>query len=363
MKLSIHSQEDSVWGAFGLMDSVASRLGYMAGLDLPGPAARKIHALGIRFVARRYSSYDFNPDHAKHQISMGITPQAAAREFLEDCIQKGTELGWWQYAWGIMTPPAMATPGNDAHIMSWVIDWQTAFVEYAGQYGKEAIVCNVPTGNDGFHIPNATYYGCQEYGWPNILSQQGDHALRYRSWFPREVLSRNPNAKLFILECGVTGVLSPSEVQAAPDAPHGKDVGYKGGYGIPGISADEYWHDSLLRYNWELEKDPYVLSAMIFGDGMNADWATHDIAGTETEEYLKQSYLSNGGPNMGRELIQEYPDLWEAWLDSGGIDNFEAFLVAIGQRQVSPAKHRELVKNRLESAVKENVIFLDSLPL
>ena len=105
----------------------------------------------------------------------------------------------------------------------------------------------------------------------------------YRNWFPA-IRARNPNARLWILEVGATALLQSEHHAVKPaDWPdnqpwHGDDVGFRGGYGIPGFPG-EVLAERLQQYVQDCAADGYVAGAFYFmcGDDDDVpDWWTHE---------------------------------------------------------------------------------------
>lgn len=254
MKLSAQSQNNAIWGAFSILDRVASRIQFFKAIDPPGPAARKVRDLGIKLIVRHYGDWDND---------WGAFEPAA---FVESCKAQD----WWPYAWAVESPnePHPGDPGK-----------MTELVFLLLAEGRECIVGNWGTGWSGFFVPGAKLYGVHEYGAVDLLDQSPYQALRYRSWFP-DVLSQEPEATLFITECGVT--------QAATGGP---DIGYKS----HGQTGSHYWYNSLLPYSIELDQDEYVEKAFIFlaGAADKEKWDSFDILGTEIENLLVNAIMAD----------------------------------------------------------------------
>jgi len=201
------------------------------------------------------------------------------------------------------------------------------------QDGKECIVNNLGTGNSGHFVPDATYYGAHDYGWPYPLSQRPWHGLRYRDWFPQSVKARNPEARLFITEFGCTQLVID---------PESADLGYHSG----GISPQEYWQKGISPYLFELETDPYVEAAFYFQMGGFDDWWTHEGLGY-LDVYFHALYLAERKePSMS--YRDQYPDLYRSWEQAGGVENnFKAFVA--GQKA---ARGEELTDGETEAVIE-----------
>ncbi len=354
MRLSTHSQD--LGAALPFIRSIAPK--YVVAID-PDPASAQA-VFPALLIVRHAWRYDFGDGKVRDDMNAGITASQAALEFYHSCQQQG----WWPTCWAILTPPAMAFPTSDPDLLYWAITFQADLVVLFRGAGKETVVCGVPTGHDGFLVPGASWYHSQEYGWGNVLAQDPWHSGRHTMWFPA-ILAVQPTARLFISECGVTALLASPPLQADCSAPHGSDVGFLGGYGIPAVDAIAYW-ESLKEYESELPS--YVEGAFVFQVGGFADWATHEVLGSEIETlWLAHEPIPpeppTGGEPMGPEIVTEYPAQFDAWIAAGGWKNFASFMVATGQVTATDAERRDLVLDRLESATKENGEFLRSLNL
>lgn len=334
MKLSGHSQNAASYQALSLIERIGTELGYFKMIDPPLavrvnnqiiPVLDTVANIGLPLIVRHYGVWDADWD--------AFDPAS----FVQDCKHQD----WWNYAWAIESPNE-PHPGDALKLSSLVL--------MLANEGKECIVGNWGTGWDGFHVDGATYYGCHEYGWPNLLDQAPYQALRYRSWFPK-VLEHNPDAKLFITEMGVT--------QAVVGGP---DIGWRS----DGRTARAYWDNSLLPYSLELEKDPYVLKAFIYQFGGNPDWETFECTGTEIEDLLVDNVIAT--PFSTEVMMGKSDELlthprFNDWWKEGGYKHFSRHLGAIGQVDLTPAEKRDVVLDGITSIAAESAILLDSLPL
>lgn len=166
-------------------------------------------------------------------------------------------------------------------------EFQVAFAERirAAGLGIEPIAMNFATGNmlaEDFlnHFPGTlesyTYLGFHEYDWPQMWRlhweniQEKDEGgmwltLRYRR-IMREVRRHYPNKHICIItECGMT-----QGVQG------GHDVGPW--HESHPVSEAQYW-DSLMWYNKELMRDPYVMGACLFVVGAINPWGSFEHLG------------------------------------------------------------------------------------
>lgn len=258
-KLTGHSQGRNLTGAV----TIASQHQYWVCIDPPADSAAMLQSAGVRLVARRYSSrYDFGPGQYEGD------PHEAAAEFLSDCMAQS----WWEAAWAIMSPPAMGGFWNEDG-RAWCTSFMAALVRLCN---KPVFVCNVPSGQQGWEVPGAQYYACQEY-------QEGQ--LLYREWFPA-ILHKHPQAKLLVAECGYTNLERRPPQHPTGDAPHGEDIGWQGGYGV---DPEPYYMAWMDHYRANLEQDEYVVAAALYGVGMDEDWASFEHLGTDAEQLLKDT--------------------------------------------------------------------------
>lgn len=332
-KLGLHAQEGGAYELLAFLRRFQTPMEYVVLLDPPGDAARDISALGVKIIARHYTTYDFSPDTARAAFGW-LSAQAKAGEFVQECSVQP----WYEHVWALMTPPAMVNTSTP-DLFPWAIAfWQEAQRLFAGD-GKECLVGNWSNTHHGFLVLGAKYYGCQEYGgegWPLVTIP-----THYREWFP-QVLSQDPDAKLFVLECGVTALEAPQEVKDGYDhsndgpGKHGLDIGYRGGHGIPAVGSGEFLAP-LLAYAQELEADAYVLGGAAFGYGMNPDWESHDTAGdTVVEEGLILAMIDSG-PQDG--LIGGIPMPVPEYGFAGLFDGFDALVAEIGVARVGKPRH------------------------
>lgn len=331
-KLSIHTQKlDNCINWLKTFPNNAKPT-YIHTIDPSRWAVEECNTLDINVIVRHSYKYDFNSDLARDDWLSGKSAYQAASEFIYECQRSE----WYPGCWGIVTPPAMAVPGHQH--LEWAKEFMESCVVLARQDGKECIVANVPTGNNGFAVDGARYYGCQEYGSPDLLSQAPYHALRYREWY-----LAIPNAQgLFLLECGVTNA-----VAGGPDE----------GYLYHSQTPDYYWEHSLLAYHNELLKDNYVKCAFIFQRSGFKDaesdpnlgqrgWDAFEIENTIIDQKLVNLYAEGEEGNMG--YIEQYPDLYNAWVNAGGVENnFKTFV--IGQKA---ARGEHITDEEVEAVVE-----------
>ena len=189
-------------------------------------------------------------------------------------------------------------------------DFQVAFAQRlrAGGSGLEPIAMNFATGNmlsEDFlnYFPGTldsyTYLGFHEYDWPDMWrlhwqNIQEKHeggmflTLRYRR-IMRDVRGvYGDKHRVIMTECGMT-----QGVQGGPDV----------GPWDPShpIAEQRYW-DSLMWYNYELMRDPYVLGALLFVVGAVTPWHSFEHLGgminrlVDFQSSAKAPYLPMGAP-------------------------------------------------------------------
>ena len=156
-------------------------------------------------------------------------------------------------------------------------DFQVAFGGPIKAAGFEPIGMNFANGNllgrdflDYFSgtLETYTYLGFHEYDWPQMWRLHEENirekneggmwlTLRYRRTMT-EVRKVFPNKhKVIITECGMTQAVAGRD-----------DIGWRAD---PAVSEGDYWK-SLMWYNDELMKDPYVDSALLFVVGATGGW-------------------------------------------------------------------------------------------
>lgn len=257
--LTGHSQGESIHKVRSIIESANPE--YWVVIDPPEEV--KHYFVRTKWIVRHYYRYDFNPDNV-YQDAENLSPERAAQVFVTDYLASAQLTPW-----AVMAPPAMP-------YIPWTVLFQAECVRLFAHIGINFIASNQPTGNDGFFVPGALYYGCQEYGWPYIMSQAPWHALRYQEWFPARVLAQRPDARLFILEAGTT-YLNAGDYSPEPsgDAPHGRDIGFLGGYGVPGVEISSY-DRSVQEYANIARFQGYVEAVVLYQYGANDDWSTFE---------------------------------------------------------------------------------------
>jgi hypothetical protein len=156
-------------------------------------------------------------------------------------------------------------------------DFQVAFGAPIKAAGFEPIGMNFANGNmlgpdfltyfQGT-LETYTYLGFHEYDWPQLWRLHEENirekneggmwlTLRYRR-IMAEVRKVYPNKhKAIITECGLTQAVAGRD-----------DIGWRA---EPAVSETDYWK-SLMWYNDEIMKDPYVVSALLFVVGATGGW-------------------------------------------------------------------------------------------
>jgi hypothetical protein len=252
----IHTQKLS-----DCMDLVRSnRPEYIKAIDPDVESAKECESLGVKLIVRHNGAWD-NEDY--------IDPGS----FVNNCASQP----WFPYAWAVETP-------NEPHPGD--ADWMAAVVAGFEQLRKVCVVGNWGTGWDGFYVEGADYYGTHEYGWPTLTSQMPYQALRHQEWFEQEVLTRNPNAKLFITECGVTQMVLGRE-----------DIGWRSGDIFP-------WEYAYSLSNYHNQLRSYVIGMMVFQFGVYSPWETFDCLGVPELEALL-SGQSSDNQNEGDTAVNQ----------------------------------------------------------
>jgi hypothetical protein len=199
-------------------------------------------------------------------------------------------------------------------------DFQVAFAEPIKRAGFEPVAMNFGTGNmlgDDFlayfagTLGTHTYLGFHEYDWPDMwrlhcqnIAEKDEGGmwltLRYRRTMAQVRALYGNRHRVIITECGMTqGVLGGQDVGPwhPPTLPpdlldqlNSKPRFYVGcPEGIPhegdgqlhpnqGLSEDRYWQ-SLMWYNHEIMKDPYVTAALLFVVGAVHPWESFEHLG------------------------------------------------------------------------------------
>lgn len=189
-------------------------------------------------------------------------------------------------------------------------DFQVAFAQRlrAGGSGLEPIAMNFATGNllaEDFldHFPGTlesyTYLGFHEYDWPDMwrvhwqnIQEKNEGGmwltLRYRRVMREVRKVYGDKHKVIMTEMGMTQGVSG-----------GEDVGpWHESHPIP---EQRYW-DSLMWYNYELMRDPYVIGALLFVVGAVTPWHSFEHLGGIMERLVafqnsgRAAYIPAGAP-------------------------------------------------------------------
>lgn len=235
--------------------------GYVVAIDPDLASVVECRSLGVRVIARMYDRL-LDGGNAENFISP------------DDYIKQLAEKPWFSPdgVWGVTTP-------NEPHPGS--VEFLETIVGGVEERGIWCVVGNWGTGWDGFYVPGATYYGCHEYGWPHVTSQQPYQAYRHSNfnnhdreqpgagWFEKLVIPRNGNARLFITEFGVTRAASGAS----------EDVGYH--------SADMDHVLVALDYRgYVAGLKPYVLAAAAFNFASYFPYESFELLGTAVENTI-----------------------------------------------------------------------------
>ncbi|HFQ95770.1 MAG TPA: hypothetical protein ENK30_04275 [Anaerolineae bacterium] len=161
--------------------------------------------------------------------------------------------------------------------------FQVAFKERLEQEGLVAVAFNFAAGNftkpehylDWFPrtLEAYTYLGFHEYGWPSLKpgSDVATAALYYRTCMEGIRQQYGDKFKVIMTEAGLTMAYghpeNPDEGWLNPREP---------------LTEDQYWQ-SLLWYNNEMLKDPYVMGACLFEVGHTSKWQTFRHLGEDNQ--------------------------------------------------------------------------------
>lgn len=161
--------------------------------------------------------------------------------------------------------------------------FQVAFKDRLEQEGLAAVAFNFAAGN--FTKPehyldwlprtleSYTYLGFHEYGWPALKPgpDVATSALYYRSCMEGIRQRYGDKFKVIMTEAGLT---------MAYGHPGNPDEGWLNT--IAPLTEDEYWQ-SLLWYNNEMLKDPYVMGASLFEVGHVGKWVSFRHLGEDNQ--------------------------------------------------------------------------------
>ena len=331
MKLSGHSQQLHL--ALPFIKKLEPE--YWKAIDPDTESAKTVYDSGTKLVVRHYA------DPIASVSQAVANPLQAAKDFAWECANQP----WFPYAWAIETHNE-PMPFYDSRIDEYK-RFEYNCVQVFESMGKECVVGHMGTGNTGHTVYTAKYYGAHDYGWPNILDQSPNHALMYRYWFA-SVLDENPDAKLFITECGVTrAVVDPTAVQWQD---------FEMGWKSDGRSAKEYWQGSLQPYLQAIDSDSYVLAAFIFQAAGLPAWASFEILGTEIE-----SFLLGEVDDMNVDIVKQHENEFWAWVNAGGWKQFALFLMATGQVPYDKSLAKELLDDKLTSVSNESRLLVSKM--
>ncbi len=161
--------------------------------------------------------------------------------------------------------------------------FQVAFKERLEQEGLVAVAFNFAAGNftkpehylDWFPrtLEAYTYLGFHEYGWPSLKPgpDVATAALYYRTCMEGIRQQYGDKFKVIMTEAGLT---------MAYGHPENPDEGWLNTR--EPLTEEEYWQ-SLLWYNNEMLKDPYVMGACLFEVGHTSKWQTFRHLGEDNQ--------------------------------------------------------------------------------
>jgi len=161
--------------------------------------------------------------------------------------------------------------------------FQVAFKERLEEEGLTAVAFNFAAGN--FTKPEHylnwfprtleayTYLGFHEYGWPSLKPgpDVATAALYYRTCMEGIHQRYGDKFKVIITEAGLTMAYGHSE---------NPDKGWLNER--EPLTEEQYWQ-SLLWYNNEMVKDPYVMGACLFEVGHASKWITFRHLGEDNQ--------------------------------------------------------------------------------
>lgn len=249
MKLGIHYQLVPAWAK-----TIAIHWSYI--VDPPGLVSPLNSRTSI--IGRQYM-----PEGQEQEYINGGA--SGARAYFERWRPAFEER---EYVWGWEGPNEPDTSTEDAVklLVEFSIELGRVMRE---QLDRPYVALNVATGQPDFpRVPllkplleEAEYWGLHEYSAPTMTNDVGYLCLRYRKTVEilrQEGLRRIP--PLFITECGIDGGVIGQARKGWRDY----------------TSEAGYW-EQLRWYEGELQKDDYVVSAMIYTAGPQPDWARFDV--------------------------------------------------------------------------------------
>ncbi len=229
---------------------------------------------------------------ATHQ-DIGGDPVQAARNFVGEQLTRyllNRGVDYWE---GWNEPD----PNQD---MNWYAAFEAERVRQLANYGLKAAVggfsVGVPEYDEFFlflpAIEAAWLYGgilsLHEYGAPTMdylvgdplpdrpaYPDRGPLMLRYRWWYEDILIPRGTIVPLVISEAGIDGILMPGERPGPPGLGWRDFVQYWEGLGLgSGVQA---YLNQLAWYDFEVQKDPYVIGFTIFTAGGGNSWRSYDV--------------------------------------------------------------------------------------
>lgn len=233
---------------------------------------------------------------AEEQARFVENPAAHGVAFAERLLRHETSSATWNGqrlldAWEAYNEP-LSESTSTAEQMRRYDDFQVAFGERLRREGLEPVGMNFATGNLlGSHflryfpgtLESYTWLGFHEYDWPTLwrlheenIRDKGEGgmwlALRYRRVMELVRQVYGDKHKVLITECGLTQGVIPGRL----------DVGWRA---EPAVTEESYWQ-SLLWYNRELLRDPYVQAALLFVVGAISPWQSFEHLGGIMERLI-----------------------------------------------------------------------------
>jgi len=246
-------------------------------------------------------------DHgAQEQKANGQTPLEAAQQFVQDQLstyQSNPHIEYWE---GHNEPV-----WTDEEGMGWYGQFEVERMQLMADLGLKCVLGNFATGTPDLALWPAflpalqvarkyqALLGLHEYSCPWMWWMTGNHqldpnadegdegwtTLRYRKVYRQHLIPNGlGDVPLVITECGVDPGVSPK--------PPGLDGGAWRLLGDLWAQHNnepnkaDYYFRQLVWYDEELQKDDYVVGAVVFTWWGSAAWSRFNISGTEVATKL-----------------------------------------------------------------------------
>lgn len=239
-------------------------------------------------------------------------PREVARDFANLLIPIATESRRFANidAWEAYNEPV----ANTEQEMVWLATFEAERTRLLAERGIRSVVGNFATGHPPLELwpaflpavraakETGGYLGLHEYSAPYMWfgsgpfqlepgKDEGDEGwltLRYRKAYRQYLRPAGLEVPLLITETGIDG-----QVQGRP-GPVGKGwldfVNFWRQEGRIGTTPEGYYMEQLAWYDAELQQDPYVLGAAIFGLAGPPTWESFELIGPPVD--LLSQYLS-----------------------------------------------------------------------